>query len=243
MMRVLTWLEGRGVTITAEGLLPATVGELLSRLDERAPAAAFRSRRRGAGDAGAPHARRGRATRSCRSWRRRPCGWPRSSGGPWFPLRAGGGAGDRFPLALPGFRSRRSSGSRRSCGIRCCCSIVVRRVEDNSPVGHVVAYGDELSLRHTYVGAVFHPTARAQALRRKRCRCSCGTCSTPSRSTRSTWRCPGSTGRRCKAARAACSGSRGCLRDHDYYAGRLWDKYVCALYPDDFLDAETPTAA
>jgi hypothetical protein len=26
----------------------------------------------------------------------------------------------------------------------------------------------------------------------------------------------------------------GVLRDHEYYAGRHWDKYVCALYPDDF---------
>lgn len=25
----------------------------------------------------------------------------------------------------------------------------------------------------------------------------------------------------------------GVLHNHDYYAGRHWDKYLCAIYPDD----------
>ena len=37
MMRVVTWLESRGVSIAAEEDLPATVGELLSLLDTAPP--------------------------------------------------------------------------------------------------------------------------------------------------------------------------------------------------------------
>jgi RimJ/RimL family protein N-acetyltransferase/aryl carrier-like protein len=241
MMRVIAWLEGRGVTIAAEGLLPATVGELLSRLDERSrPRLSIRV----GGVPGMPdHLTPVR---------------PRDPLVPVLETQAlrlaplvAEDLGFLYALAVEpetGFRWRYRGSIppierfKAELWNQVLLQFVVRRIEDNSPVGHVVAYGDELSLRHTYVGAVFHPDSAGTGLAAQAVSLFVKHLFHTFPLNKIYMEIPGINWPQLQSGQGSLFRVEGVLRDHDYYAGRLWDKYVCALYADDFLDSETPTA-
>ncbi len=242
MMRVLAWLEGRGAAVTAEGLLPLTVGELLARVES-----ASRSRLtvRVGGVPGMPeHLTPAR---------------PRDPLVPRLETQAlrlqpilPEDLGFLYALAVEpetGFRWRYRGSVppierfKAELWNQVLLQYVVRRLEDNSPVGHVVAYGDELSLRHTYVGAVFHPEAAGTGLPAQAVSLFVRHLFRTFPLNKIYMEIPGVNWPQLQSGQGSLFRVEGVLRDHDYYAGRLWDKYVCALYPEDFLDAENPSAA
>lgn len=241
MMRVITWLEANGAPITAENLLPATVGDVLSLLDNKA---AQRVSVKMSGIPGIPE--RFLATR------------PRDPLAPVLETKAlrlapiiPDDLGFLYALAIDpetGFRWRYRGSIppferfKAELWNQVLLQFVVRRIEDNLPVGHVVAYGDELSLRHTYIGAVFHPSSVGTGLAAQ-------AVSLFARHLFHTFplhkiymEIPGFNWPQLQSGQGSLFRVEGVLRDHEYYAGRHWDKYICALYPDDFEPAETPVS-
>jgi RimJ/RimL family protein N-acetyltransferase len=116
--------------------------------------------------------------------------------------------------------------------------LVARRTVDGAAVGLVVAYGDELSLRHTYVGAVFDSTAAGTGLPAQAVSVFVRHLFRTFPLNKIYMEVPGYNWPQLQSGQASLFRVEGVLRDHDYYAGRLWDKYVCALYPEDFLPSE-----
>lgn len=242
MMRVLTWLEGKGVPIMAEGLLPLTVGELLSHVDR---AGGPRVSVRVGGVPGMPdHLTPAK---------------PRDPLAPRLETQAlrltpmvPDDLGFLYSLAVEpetGFRWRYRGSVppierfKAELWNQVLLQYVVRRIEDNTPVGHVVAYGDELSLRHTYVGAVFHPDSAGTGLAAQAVSLFVRHLFHTFPLNKIYIEVPGVNWPQLQSGQGSLFRVEGVLRDHDYYAGRLWDKYVCAVYPEDFLDAENPSAA
>jgi RimJ/RimL family protein N-acetyltransferase len=235
MMRVVTWLEARGVSIAAEEDLPATVGELMSLMDTAPP---FKLRLGGV--PGVPQ---------------RFAAMP-----PIDPLNpvletaalrlvpmVPDDLGFLYALAVQpetGFRWRYRGSVppferfKAEMWNQVLLQFVVRRIEDDAPVGHIVAYGDELSLRHTYVGAVFHPRAAGTGLAAQAVSLFVRHLFHTFPLNKIYMEVPGFNWPQVQSGQASMFRVEGVLRDHDYYAGRLWDKYVCALYPEDFLPKE-----
>ncbi len=234
MLRVITWLESRGVPITDEDALPATVGELLRSVPRLSV--------RVGGVPGMPE--------------RFAIAPPRDPLAPVLETPAlrlapliGEDLGFLYALAIEpetGFRWRYRGSIppierfKAELWNQVLLQFVVRRNSDDLPVGHVVAYGDELSLRHTYIGAVFHPRTTGTGLAAQ----------AVSLFARHLFRTfplekiyleiPGINWPQLQSGQGRLFHVEGVLRDHDYYDGRRWDKYVCALYPQDF---ETHPAA
>ncbi len=234
MMRLITWLESRGTPITAQAQLPATVGDLLSHVEDarNRPRLSVRL-------GGVP----GLPDRFTASPPRDPLApvleTPALRLAPLMPEDLG----FLYALAVQpetGFRWRYRGSVppierfKAELWNQVLIQFVVRRIEDDLPVGHVVAYGDELSLRHTYIGAVFDPGCTGSGLAAQ----------SVSLFARHLFRTfplnkiyleiPGINWPQLQSGQGRLFRVEGVLRDHDYYAGRLWDKYVCALYPGDF---------
>ncbi|GAA2357339.1 hypothetical protein Cme02nite_50960 [Catellatospora methionotrophica] len=229
MMRVLTWLETRGVPVIAEELLPATVGDLLSRLDSRGEGPRLRI----GGLPGIPEHLRAAP--------------PHDPLVPVLETRAlrltpivGEDLGFLYALAVEpetGFRWRYRGSIpqlerfRAELWNQVLLQYVVRRVADDTPVGHVVAYGDELSLRHTYIGAVFHPSSAGTGLPAQAVSLFVRHLFHTFPLHKIYMEVPGMNWPQVQSGQGSLFQVEGVLRDHDYYAGRLWDKYICAIYP------------
>lgn len=240
MMRVITWLEAQGTPIGADGILPTTVGELLSLLDSQPVPRMFV---RVNGVPGIPE--QAQAPR------------PRDPLVPVLETHAlrlspliPDDVGFLYALAISpetGFRWRYRGTIppferfQAEMWNQVLMQLVVRRKKDDQPVGHVVAYGDELSLRHTYLGAVFLPEIAGTGLAAQ-------AVATFARHLFHTFplnkiymEIPGFNWPQVHSGQGSLFRVEGVLRDHDHYAGRYWDKYVCALYPSDF--GSSPVAA
>jgi RimJ/RimL family protein N-acetyltransferase len=110
---------------------------------------------------------------------------------------------------------------------------VVRRVEDDQPVGQVVAYSAAPGMRHAHIGAVFDPRhtgtgapAQAVGLFVRYLFHTFGM-------TKLYLEVPGFNWPQLRSGEGRLFRVEGVLRDHDYYAGRCWDSYLLAIYPDD----------
>lgn len=240
MMRVVTWLESRGVSVTAEDDLPDTVGELMSLLDTVSP---FKVRL--GGIPGVPQ-----------RFAAKPPPDPLVPVLETAALRLSPPVPDDlgflYSLAVrpeTGFRWRYRGSVppierfKAELWNQVLVQFVVRRVEDDAPVGHVVAYGDELSLRHTYVGAVFHPRWAGTGLPAQAVSLFVKHLFHTFALNKIYMEVPGYNWPQVQSGQASLFRVEGVLRDHDYYAGRLWDKYICALYPEDFLPPEVKREA
>ncbi|WP_117215473.1 GNAT family N-acetyltransferase [Allorhizocola rhizosphaerae] len=233
MMRLITWLEARGTPITAEAQLPATVGELLSHVEDakHRPRLSIRL----GGVPGLPE--------------RFTLAPPRDQLAPVLETPAlrlapltPDDLGFLYALAVEpetGFRWRYRGSIppierfKAELWNQVLIQFVVRRIEDDLPVGHVVAYGDELSLRHTYLGAVFHPRITGGGLAAQAVALFARYLFRTFPLNKIYMEIPGINWPQLQSGQGRLFQVEGVLRDHDYYAGRLWDKYVCALYPGD----------
>lgn len=110
---------------------------------------------------------------------------------------------------------------------------VARVVGTGEPAGHVVAYGADLANGHASVGALFTPdhagTGRAAEITAVFVRYLFHTF----RLRKLYLEVPGFNWPQVESGAGRQFTVEGVLRDHDFYAGRYWDKYVCAIYPED----------
>ncbi|OLF12561.1 hypothetical protein BU204_28895 [Actinophytocola xanthii] len=109
---------------------------------------------------------------------------------------------------------------------------VVRRVDDNQPVGHVVAYGANQNVSHAFLGAVFQGRYPGTGLAAE----------TVALFARHLFRVfplrklyleiPDFNWGQLSSGEGTYFETEGVLREHVYYAGRYWDQRVCAIYGD-----------
>lgn len=215
MMRVVTWLEASGVHLENDSDLPHTVGDVLALLDD--PAAAPPSSPRH--DPLAP-------VLESRTLRLAPI--------------TPDDIDFLYSLAIDpetGFRWRYKGSvpslERFTAELwdQVLVQFVVRRVEDSVPVGQVVAYAEEPSLRHARVGAVFHPLCAGTGLAAQAVSLFVRYLFHTFPMNKIYLEVPGYNWPQLQSGQGVLFQVEGVLKDHDYYAGRYWDKYVCAIYP------------
>ncbi|HZM80442.1 MAG TPA: GNAT family N-acetyltransferase [Candidatus Limnocylindrales bacterium] len=212
MMRIVTWLEACGVHLEKE---PETVGEVLGLLDDSPSARP-----------GSPH--------------HDPLAPVLETGTLRLAPVTGDDLGFLYGLAVDpetGFRWRyRGSVPSRErfaeeLWHEVLVQFVVRRVEDSVPVGQVVAYGGEPSLGHVKVGAVFHPLCAGTGLAAQAVSLFVRYLFHTFPLTKIYLEVPGINWPQLQSGQGIMFRVEGVLKDHDYYAGRYWDKYLCAIYP------------
>lgn len=241
MMSLIVWLESHGVAIDADQRRPARVGEVLSLLEKTA-AGNLSIRVVNGGDTGFPDAVQLAVPRLT----------PRQSGSPLAPvlesptLRLTPIADDdvNFLYTLSvgpetsfrwRYRGAPPSIDRFVADLwsQVLVQYVVRRIVDGRQVGHVVAYGAEPSRRHAYVAAAFLPEYTGTGMAAQ-------IVATFVRYLFHTFpmaklylEVPGFNWPQMSSGEGGLFRVEGILRDHDYYAGRMWDKYLCAIYRDE----------
>lgn len=241
MMSVLVWLEGRGVTVADDRARPATVGDVLALLDQRAAAPNLSIRigpdRELAGPAAVPELP---VTASPLTPVLTVAGFELTPVQPgdteflyWLSChpetcfrwryRGAPPAYDRFVADL---------------WSRVMVQFVVRRAEDGEPVGHVVAYAADSTMRHAYVGAVFVPAHTGTGLPAQAVRTFVGYLFHTFPLHKLYLEVPGYNWSQLESGTGRLFEVEGVLRGHDYYAGRHWDKRVCAIYRSADLAGE-----
>ena len=110
---------------------------------------------------------------------------------------------------------------------------VARVAGTGEPAGHVVAYGADLAHGHAFVAALFKPehagSGRAAEITAVFVRYLFHTF----RLHKLYLEVPGFNWPQVESGAGRHFQVEGVLRDHDFYAGRYWDKYLCAIYPED----------
>lgn len=109
---------------------------------------------------------------------------------------------------------------------------VVRRNKDNRPVGHVVCYSPDPSRRHAYVGAVFQPEYLGSGIGARIVIMFIRYLFHTFNFFKLYMEIPGFNWPQVSSGEGRLFHVEGILRDHECYAGRAWDKYLCAIYPD-----------
>lgn len=109
---------------------------------------------------------------------------------------------------------------------------VARVVTTGEPAGHVVAYEADLAQGHASIGAMFTPdhagVGRAAEITAVFARYLFHTF----RLHKLYLEVPGFNWPQVASGAGRLFQVEGVLRDHDFYAGRYWDKRVCAIYPE-----------
>ncbi|WP_069167299.1 GNAT family N-acetyltransferase [Nocardia altamirensis] len=118
---------------------------------------------------------------------------------------------------------------------------LVRRVDDNQPAGHVVAYSADRTGSHAYVGAVFEPRYAGTGLAAEVIGLFVRYLFHTFPFRKLYLEVPGFNWPQLSSGEGRYFQVEGRLRDHVYYAGRYWDQYVCAIYADQ--TSEEPTSA
>jgi RimJ/RimL family protein N-acetyltransferase len=249
MMSVLTWLETGGVTIGTDRDLPASVDEVLSLLEKAAfpglsilvtsgpdparqhvdwsgpvslagPARPAESTARAAGSALVP-------VLSTHLFRLTPI--DRNDIGFLYALAVQPETCFRwrFRGAPPPFERFAAE-----LWSQVLVQYVVRHAADDSPVGLVVAYAAAPGLRHAYVGAVFHPQHTGTGLAAQAVALFVRYLFHTFPLRKLYMEVPGFNWPQLRSGEDRLFRVEGVLHDHDYYAGRCWDSYLCAIYPD-----------
>jgi RimJ/RimL family protein N-acetyltransferase/aryl carrier-like protein len=239
MMTLLAWLETRGVTIGTDRSRPVNVGDILSLL-EKAALPGLSITVTGGRDPG-------------------PLGPadlkllppPAEAGSPLAPV-----LGNRTVRLTPvtpedvrflyglavhpetGFRWRYRGAVppldqfAADLWTQVLVQYVVRGTGDGQPVGHVVAYAADQSLRHAHVGAVFVPHCTGTGLGGQAVALFARYLFHTFPLHKLYLEIPGYNWPQVRSGENRLFQVEGVLRDHDYYAGRRWDQYLCAIYPD-----------
>lgn len=109
---------------------------------------------------------------------------------------------------------------------------VVRRVADDRPVGHVVAYGANRDHGHCYVGAVFSAEHTGTGFAAQASELFIRYLFLTFAFRKVYLEIPGYNWDLVRSGEGRLFTVEGILRDHDYYAGRYWDQYLCAIHRD-----------
>jgi RimJ/RimL family protein N-acetyltransferase/aryl carrier-like protein len=109
---------------------------------------------------------------------------------------------------------------------------VVRRVADDQPVGHVVAYGASRDHGHAYVGAVFDAEYAGSGLAAQAAELFIRYLFHTFAFRKLYLEIPGYNWDLVRSGEGRLFEVEGVLREHDSYAGRLWDQYLCAIHRD-----------
>jgi len=109
---------------------------------------------------------------------------------------------------------------------------LVARRNGGERVGHLMAYNPDSTAGNVYLGAVFVPAYAGTGL----------AAHAVAQFVRYLFHCfpltkvylevPGYNWPQVSSGEGSLFQVEGRLRDHDYYAGRRWDRWICAVYPD-----------
>jgi RimJ/RimL family protein N-acetyltransferase len=110
---------------------------------------------------------------------------------------------------------------------------VVKRTADNQPVGHIICYGCDPAMQWGYIGAVFTPQVAGTGL----------AANAVAMFVRYLFHCfpfrklylevPGFNWAELRSGEGRFFHVEGVLKEHNNYAGRLWDQYLCAMYREE----------
>ncbi|HEY0638436.1 MAG TPA: phosphopantetheine-binding protein [Pseudonocardiaceae bacterium] len=242
MMTAVAWLEGRGVVLASEQGLPVTVGDVLSLLDRQATPGPPRGVSLVVSDGDGPAAGPGAYAPPLTAGPRRSSPLVPELADRLYRLAPVEHGDYPFLYALAahpetGFRWRYRGappqpdqfGTDLWAGV--LVQHLVRRIADDEPVGQVVAYAADLPNNHVHVGAVFHHRHSGTGL--------------PARAVtlfvrylfhtfplhKAYLEVPGWNWPQLASGEGRLFDVEGVLREHDVYAGRRWDKYLCAIRP------------
>ncbi len=118
---------------------------------------------------------------------------------------------------------------------------VARRAADREPVGHLLAFGADPASSHARIGAAFLPeyAGTGQAAQGVATFLRYVFQTFPFR--KLYLDIPGFNWPQVKSGEGRLFKVEGVLRGHNYYAGRYWDEYVCAVYAEQFLEGADMT--
>jgi RimJ/RimL family protein N-acetyltransferase len=228
MMTVLVWLESHGVTIADDRARPATVGDVLALLSSGL-SITISPERELAGPTTLP-------------------GLPKPSS-PLTPVLTAG-AFELMPVQ-PGdtdflywlashpetcfrwrYRGAPPAYDRFVADLwsRVLVQFTVRRSGDGEPVGHVVGYAADSTMRHAYVGAVFAPAHTGTGLPAQAVHTFVDYLFHTFPLHKLYLEVPGYNWSQLESGAGRLFTVEGVLLGHDYYAGQYWDKRVCAIY-------------
>jgi RimJ/RimL family protein N-acetyltransferase len=112
---------------------------------------------------------------------------------------------------------------------------VARRAEDGEPVGHVVAYGSDLGQGYAYVGAVFRPQYAGTGLAAQATATFVRYLFHTHALRKLYAEVPGFNWPQVRSGEGRLFEVEGIMRDHEFYAGRYWDRYLCAIYRERLI--------
>lgn len=107
---------------------------------------------------------------------------------------------------------------------------VVRRSENDEPVGHTVAYGADPTTRFAYVAAVFMPTHAGTGLAAHAVALFVRYLFHTLPLVKVYLEIPGYNWPQLRSGEGTLFQVEGVLRDHHFYADRTWHQYLCAIY-------------
>lgn len=236
MMRLLVWLERHGVSIDDDRHRDARVREILALL-ERTASPGLKVHVAGHGPAGSPTAVDLVASRAAAS----PLAPVLKTRTLLLAPIAGDDIDYLYALSVEPetcfrwrYRGAPPSIDRFVADLwtQVLVQFIARRSRDNRPVGHVVAYGADAAQRHAYVAALFGPQYAGTGVAAQSVAVFVRYLFHTYPLRKLYLEVPGFNWPQLRSGEGSLFRVEGILRDHDHYAGRSWDKYLCAIYPD-----------
>ena len=117
---------------------------------------------------------------------------------------------------------------------------VARRTDDGEPVGHVVAYGADMGQRYAYIGAVFRAEYHGSGLAAQVVAMFVRYMFHAFPMRKLYVEIPGFNWPQMRSGEGKIFQVEGIMRDHEFFGGRYWDRYLCAIYPDAVGGDPTP---
>ena len=108
---------------------------------------------------------------------------------------------------------------------------VARRVGDGEPAGHLVCYGADLGQGYAYLGAVFRPEYSGTGLAAQGVGMFVRYLFHSFTFRKLYAEVPGFNWPQMSSAAGSLLQVEGIMREHEHYAGKYWDRYLCAIYP------------
>jgi RimJ/RimL family protein N-acetyltransferase/aryl carrier-like protein len=241
MMTVLAWLDGHGVSVDTTRDRPARVGDVLALVER---AAAFPRLSIRLTDGPAPTSPRDVTVR------------PQPAADPLAPTLADESfrlapitpADLDFLYALAAapetcfrwrYRGAPPSFERFTGDLwkQVLVQYVARRNDTDQPIGHVIAFGADPAMHYVHMGAVFVAPYAGSGLAARLVVMFVRYLFHTFPLRKVYLEVPGYNWPQLHSGRERLFRIEGVLRDHDYYAGRRWDQYLCAIYRDQ-LDSD-----